>query len=170
MISNFSSFNLSFMFIFDVFWNTLNSSNSFVYILYRFLCCWNFNCIYFWKVSRSLDLQMNTYSDNNNNDNNNNNNNSNWLILYCFISFLDVPFERSCSHCSSSPVTESLKKFWVQKKILVSRSYMTLWLPEIFWYKTQNGQLVPNSPIFKMMKNNHSAHFHMWGQNSNTCN
>ena len=56
------------------------------------------------------------------------------------------------------------------EKILVSHSYMGLWVPEKVWWKLQNGQLAPKSLIFKMAENNHGACFHMWVQNSNAYN
>ena len=49
----------------------------------------------------------------------------------------------------------------------VSRSYMALWLPERFWCKPPNGQLVPKSLTSQMAGNHHSAHIHAWGENSN---
>ena len=44
---------------------------------------------------------------------------------------------------------------------------MALWLPEKFWCKPQNGQLVPKCSIFKIAANHHGTHFYIWGQNSN---
>ena len=55
-------------------------------------------------------------------------------------------------------------------KILVSRSYLALCLPEKIWWKPQNCQPTSTTPIFKMMENLHGAHFHMFGTNSNAYN
>ena len=36
-----------------------------------------------------------------------------------------------------------------------------------FWWKPENRQLAPKSPIFKMTENHHGAQFHVLGKNSN---
>ena len=61
-------------------------------------------------------------------------------------------------------------KILIPEKILASHSSMALGLPENSWCKPQNGQLAPKFPIFRMVKNEHGAHFYKWGQNSNAYN
>ena len=52
---------------------------------------------------------------------------------------------------SPSPVIESRKNVWVQRKFLFHvLIFPYLWLPEKFWCKPQNDQVAPKPPIFKM--------------------
>ena len=68
---------------------------------------------------------------------------------------------------SPSPVIESRKKFWVQRKFLF---HVLIW-PYDFQKNFGANRKMVNQPqkssIFKMVENHHGAHFHMWGQNSN---
>ena len=42
---------------------------------------------------------------------------------------------------------------------------MAQWLPQKFWCKPQNGELVQKSWILEIAENHVRAHFHMWSQN-----
>ena len=51
---------------------------------------------------------------------------------------------------SPSPVIESRKNVWVQRKFLFHvLIFPYLWLPEKFWCKPQNNQVAPKPPNFQ---------------------